>query len=59
MILAMKKFALFAAVAVLATVLTHLIVGWLGVEDTGTIVLLIPIGIVFLLFYARNSAKQQ
>ena len=55
----MKKFALFSAVAVLATVLTHLIIGWLGVEDPGTVELLIPIGIVFLLFYARASAKQQ
>ena len=55
----MKKFALFAAVAVLAAVLTHLIIGWFGVEDPGTVELLIPIGIVFLLFYARASAKQQ
>jgi hypothetical protein len=55
----MKKFALFSAVAVLTTVLTHLINGWLGVEDPGTIMLLIPIGVVFVLFYARNSTKQQ
>ena len=52
----MKKFALFALVAVLATTLVHLIMTWcLGVEDPGTVALLIPIGFVFVLFYVRSS----
>jgi hypothetical protein len=59
MIPAMKRFALFSVVAVLAAVLTHLITGWCGLEDTGTVVLLIPIGVVFMLFYVRGSARQQ
>jgi hypothetical protein len=51
----MKKFALFALVATLATTLVHLIMTWcLGVEDPGTVSLLIPIGFVFVLFYARS-----
>ena len=52
----MKKFAVFSIVAVLATTLVHLITTWgFGVEDPGTVALLIPIGFVFVLFYFRSS----
>jgi hypothetical protein len=52
----MKKFAVFSIVAVLATLLVHLITtSWFGVEDPGTVALLIPIGVVFVLFYVRSS----
>ena len=51
----MKKFAVFSIVAVLATALVHLITTWwFGVEDPGTVALLIPIGFVFVLFYIRR-----
>ena len=52
----MKKFVVFAIVAVLTTALVHLITTWwFGVEDPGTVALLIPIGFVFVLFYFRGS----
>ena len=51
----MKKFAVFAVVAVLATTLVHLITStWFGSEGLGTVELLIPIGVVFVLFYVRR-----
>jgi len=54
----MKKFAVFAVVAVLATVLVHLVAKrWFGVEDPGTVELLIPIGFVFVLFYVRRPGS--
>lgn len=54
----MKKFVVFAIVAVLVTALVHLITTWgFGVEDPGTVALLIPIAFVFVLFYFRGSGS--
>lgn len=57
----MKKFVLFAITAVLAAALMYLIMTWgFGVEDPETVGLLIPIALVFVLFYVRGSgAKPQ
>lgn len=54
----MKKFAVFAVIAVLTATLVHLITTWwFGIEDPGTTGLLIPIGLVFLLFYGRSFGR--
>ena len=53
----MKKFIAFFICAVVATVLMNFAYHWLGLDKAGTVSNIIPVFILFLVFYVFNPSS--
>jgi len=53
----MKKFSIFFVLSVIAILLSHLVAKWVGVKDSSLVVNLLPVALLFLLFYVCGCNK--
>jgi uncharacterized membrane protein YdjX (TVP38/TMEM64 family) len=53
----MKKFIAFFICAVVTTVLMNFVYHWLGFDKAGTVSNLMPVFILFLVFYVFNQSS--
>jgi uncharacterized membrane protein YdjX (TVP38/TMEM64 family) len=54
----MKKFIAFFICSVVATVLMNFVYHWLGFDKAGTVSNMMPVLVLFLLFYVFNRSSE-
>ena len=54
----MKKFIAFFICSVVATVLMNFVYHWLGFDKAGTVSNMMPVFVLFLLFYVFNRSSE-
>ena len=55
----MKKFITFFICSVVATVLMNFVYHWLGFDKAGTVSNMMPVLVLFLVFYVFNGSGDQ
>ena len=54
----MKKFITFFICSVVATVLMNFVYNWLGFDKAGTVSNMMPVLVLFLVFYIFNRSSE-
>ena len=54
----MKKFITFFICSVVATVLMNFVYNWLGFDKAGTVSNMMPVLVLFLVFYVFNRSSE-
>ena len=54
----MKKFITFFICSVVATVLMNFVYHWLGLDKASTVTNMMPVFVLFLLFYVFNRSSE-
>ena len=54
----MKKFVTFFICSVIATVLMNFVYNWLGFDKAGTVSNMMPVLVLFLVFYIFNRSSE-
>ena len=54
----MKKFVTFFICSVVATVLMNFVYNWLGFDKAGTVSNMMPVLVLFLVFYVFNRSSE-